>query len=129
MNTEKMFEVATRNKLRFPFRGLISIEDLWDLSVQNLDSVFKTLNSQVKQAKEESLLQTRTSEDETLELQIEIIKYIVSVKVKEAADRLKSKANREEKQKLYAILAQKQEAELQGKTAEEIQAMINALEE
>ena len=35
MNTN-MFEVATRNKFRFPFKGLISVEDLWELSVDNL---------------------------------------------------------------------------------------------
>ena len=40
-----MFEIAARNKFRFPFKGMISTEDLWDLSVENLDNVFKTLNS------------------------------------------------------------------------------------
>ena len=46
--SKNMFEVATREKMRFPFKGMISVEDLWDLSVQNLDKVFKTLNSQRK---------------------------------------------------------------------------------
>lgn len=53
---KNMFEIATRTKMRFPFKGMISVEDLWDLSVQNLDKVFKTLNSQRKEAQEESLL-------------------------------------------------------------------------
>ena len=58
MNTN-MFEVATRNKFRFPFKGLISVEDLWELSVDNLDSIFKSLNSEMKKTKEESLLSTK----------------------------------------------------------------------
>ena len=48
-----MFEIATRNKFRFPFKGVISTEDLWDLSVESLDNVFKTLNSEMKKTKEE----------------------------------------------------------------------------
>jgi predicted nucleic acid binding AN1-type Zn finger protein len=128
MSIENKFEVATRNKVRFPFRGQISVEDLWDLNVQNLDSVFKTLNSQVKQAKEESLLNTKTKEDEALDLQIEIVKYIVQVKLEEDANRLKVKENREKKQKLYSILAAKQEADLQNKSTEELQKMIDELD-
>ncbi|MBU5333561.1 hypothetical protein KQI61_15280 [Anaerocolumna aminovalerica] len=127
MSIENKFEVATRTKMRFPFKGQISVEDLWDLSVQNLDSIFKVLNSQVKQVKEESLLNTKTKEDEVLELQIEIVKYIVQVKLEEDAAKLKAKENREKKQKLYSILAAKQEADLQNKSAEEIQKMIDEL--
>jgi len=129
MNNEKMFEVATRSKMRFPFRGSVSVEDLWDLNVENLDSVFKTLNSQVKQAKEESLLNTRTKEDEVLEMQIAIVKYIVSIKLEEADARLKAKEKRERKQKIMGILSTKQEEELQGKSAEELQKMLSELED
>ena len=83
MTMEKMFENATRTKMRFPFKGMISVEDLWDLSVKDLDTIFKTLNAQVKKSQEESLLVTKTEEDEVLSTQIEIVKYIVAVKLAE----------------------------------------------
>ena len=51
-----IFERATRMSLRFNFKGLISVEDLWDLSLQDLDSIYKILNSKLKQSSEESLL-------------------------------------------------------------------------
>ena len=51
-----MFEVAVRDKFRYPYKGVIATEDLWDLSVQQLDGIFKTLKSQEKKAQEESLL-------------------------------------------------------------------------
>lgn len=127
MSEKNIFEFAVRNKYRFPFRGQVSVEDLWDLSVQNLDSVFKTLNSQVKQAKEESLLDTKTKEDEVLDTQIEIVKYIVKVKQDEDNVRLQAKAKREQKQKLMSILSEKQESELRGKSADEIQKMLDEL--
>ena len=62
-----IFEYAVRNKVRFPFKGMISVEDLWDLSLTNLDSIYKTLNKQIKQNDEESLLSTKTNIDTELE--------------------------------------------------------------
>lgn len=125
--SEKMFETATRSKFRFPFKGMVSVEDLWDLSPENLDSIFKTLNSQVKKAKEESLLVTKTKEDETLNTMIEIVKYIVNVKLAEENARLQAKEQREKRQKIMEILSAKQDADLQNKSVEELQAMLNEL--
>ena len=53
MDANKMFEVAVRNKFRYPYKGVIATEDLWDRPVQQLDGIFKTLKSQEKKAKEE----------------------------------------------------------------------------
>ena len=46
MELTNIFEAATRYKYRFPFKGMISVEDLWDLKLQDLDSVFKLLNKE-----------------------------------------------------------------------------------
>lgn len=127
MEANKMFEVAVRNKFRFPFKGAISVEDLWDLSVQQLDGIFKTLKSREKKAQEESLLDTRTPEDEALKTKIDIIRYIVTVKLDEAKQAERAKENRDQKQKILGILAEKQDEDLRNKTPEELQAMLNQL--
>lgn len=128
MNAEKMFETAVRNKMRFSYKGQISVEDLWDLDVNALDGVFKTLNSKVKVSQEESLLRTRSKESEELMVQIEIVKYIVSVKLAEAEARKNAEANRAKRQQILGILADKQESDLKNKSPEELQAMLAALE-
>lgn len=127
MTNEKIFETAIRSKMRFQFKGIISVEDLWDLSVENLDSIFKTLNSQLKQVKEESLLDTKTKQDKELDTKIEIIKYIVQVKLEEEQLRLKAKDQKEKKQKILEILSAKQDESLQNKSIEELTAMLNEL--
>lgn len=124
---ENMFEFATRSKMRFPFKGQISVEDLWDLRVEDLDTVFKSLNKQVKQTKEESLLATKTTEDTILDTQIAIVKYIFDVKVQETNARLLEKERKEQKQKIMSILATKQEQELQNKSVEELQKMLDEI--
>lgn len=119
-----MFEIATRTKMRFPFKGLVSVEDLWDLSVRDLDSIFKTLNAQVKKSQEESLLATKTKEDETLATQIEIVKHIVKTRLDEAETAKQSKELKEKKQKIMEIIAAKQDESLKNASVEELQAML-----
>ena len=126
--SKNMFEVATREKMRFPFKGMISVEDLWDLSVQNLDKVFKALNSQRKEAQEESLLNVKSSEDEVLDTQIEIVKYIVNVKLEEQAARVKAAENKEKKQKIMALMAKKDDEAMENMSKEELQKLLDELE-
>ena len=127
MTIENKFEVATRSKMRFPFRGLISVEDLWDLSVTNLDSIFKELNSQLKQVQEESLLDTKTKEDKELDTKIEIIKHVVKVKLEEQEQLKNLREKKEQKQKILEILSTKQNESLQNKSEEELKAMLEEL--
>ena len=123
-----IFEVATRNGFRFTFKGMISVEDLWALNVRDLDSVFKILNSQLKQVNEESLLDVKTKQDQELDTKIEIVKYIVKVKQEEENMRLKAKEQKEKKQKIMEILATKQESNLQNMSEDELKKMLSELE-
>lgn len=122
-----MFELATRAKLRFNFKGQVSVEDLWDLSLENLDGIYKGLNALVQQSKEGSLLSVKSSEDEVLDSKIEIVKHIVKVKLDEAEARKQVKAAREQQQKIMSILAEKQDEALKNKTVEELQEMLKGL--
>lgn len=129
MSNEKMFEIATRSKFRFPYKGQISVEDMWELSLPALDSVFKTLNAQIKQIKEESLLSTKSKADETLELQIEIVKYIVSVKLAEKEAREKATEKAAQRQRIMEIMAKKQDESLENASMEDLQKMLTELGE
>ena len=93
-NETNIFEVATRQKYRFPYKGSISVEDMWDLPVTELDSIFKTLNAKAKQAQEESLLESKTKEDEETAIKIQIVRHIVGMKQAEAQAREKAKENK-----------------------------------
>lgn len=125
---DNLFIMATRHKFRFPFKGVATIEDLWDLSVRELDTIFKALNAQAKQTNEESLLATKSKDDTILEAKIEIIRYIVSTKLAEAeAERAQIK-QREKRNRIAEILADKQDEELRGKSVEELTAMLKSME-
>ena len=128
MTVNNIFEYAVRNKVRFPFKGLISVEDLWDLSVTNLDSIYKTLNKEIKQSEEESLLTTKTNVDTELEVQIAIVKHIVSVKLAEQEAREKAAAKKAQKQKIMSIIATKEDEALQNTSVEDLKKMLDELD-
>lgn len=127
-----IFERASKQKLRFQTaRGMLSVEDLWDLSVEQLDAIFKPLNKSAKEQDEESLLDTtKASKEKTmLNLQIDIIKHIVEVKLTaQAATRARAE-KREKRNKLLSLMAEKQDAELAGKSIEDLQKELDALDE
>lgn len=128
MEIGKLFELATRNKMRFPFRGMISVEDLWDLSLTNLDSVFKILNAEAKKSEEESLLNTKSKEDEEISNKIDIVKYIVNVKLEEKRAREDARKNAEMKQRLLEIKAKRQDAALENMSDEDLDKMLAKLD-
>lgn len=129
MTNNKLFINATRNNYQFPFRGMINVIDLWDLSLTNLDSVFKTLNAEVKKSEEESLLDTKSKEDEEISNKIEIVKYIVSVKLYEKKKREDAKKNAEMRQRLLEIKAKRQDAALENMSDEDLDKALAELSE
>lgn len=122
-----IFEVATRNKMRFPYKGQISVEDMWDLPLTALDGIYKALNKQAKAAQEESLLETKSKEDKALEIQIAIVKHIVSVKQQEAADKIAENERKEKKQRIMALMAKKDDEAMEAMSREELQKMLDEL--
>lgn len=129
MTTTNIFEYATRNKVKFPYKGMIYIEDLWDLSVTELDKIYKTLNAQVEQSQEESLLTIKSEADEELEVQIAIVKHIVAVKLAERAALEKAAEKKMQKQKIMGIIAKKQDESLENASIEELNKMLADLDE
>ena len=124
----ELFEVASRKKYRFPFRGMISVEDLWDLNMTQLDSVYKVLSKSVKTEKEEESLLTVKEGNEDLENMVEIVKRVFKVKKDEAEAAKNAQEKAKKKERLLEILAKKQDESLNAKSEEELLKMLDELE-
>ena len=122
-----IFEYATRNKLRFPFKGMISVEDLWQLKLEDLDNIYKTLNREVKKSQEESLLSEKNAEDERTHIMINIIKHIVSVKQDEAKVKSQEAEKAAKRQKIMSVLAEKESEALEKMSEEDLKKMLATL--
>lgn len=124
-----IFEFATRNKLRFPYKGSISVEDLWDLSQKQLNEVYKILKKELKLISEEESLMSLGKDDPYIELniKIEIVKHIFNVKKVEAQQREDAAIKAEKKQRILDILAKKQDDSLNNMSEDELIKMLDEL--
>ena len=123
-----LFKVAAKKKYRFNYKGSITVEDLWDLSVEELDGIYKRLKAQQKNNSEESLLQSVSKEDKELTNKIDIIKTIVSDKLIAKERALKAAEKKAQNQRILEIMADKQDAALKEKSIDELKAMLDTEE-
>lgn len=124
MEMNELFVMATRKKFRFPYKGMISVEDLWDLGVKELDKIFKALNAEIKQNKEESLLATKSEKDVELEAMIKIVKFIVKTKQEEATAKIVKAANDAQRSKIAKLIEAKKDKALEDMSVEELEALL-----
>ena len=122
------FMKATKLKLRFPgFLGNLSTEDLWDLTLQELNSMAISLRKKIKESEEGSFLDEISNEDSVFKLRFDIVVYIIEAKKeerKEAKEYVKKKFEREQ---LLSILAEKQNESLKSLTEEELKERLEEL--
>ena len=124
-----LFEVALRDKYRYPYNGSISTEDLFDLSMPNLDKVYRSLSSEKKKRENASLMSKPSNDDVVLDNKISIVTQVFEYKKSVAERAEKAVKTREANQKILEIINRKQYAELEGKSIEELQSMIQSDDE
>ena len=139
MSNEAMFEWATRNKVRFASsRGELNVEVLWDVPLRskegddfNLDNIAKTAHQALKDVSEGSFVNKRVStpKQERLARQLDIITYVIDVKLEEEKSARDKAAKKKEKEALTGALAAKEEEELLGLSKQQIKNRISKLED
>ena len=124
-----IFEKACKLKLRFSTnKGNLTTEDLWDLPLSQLDSLYKGLNKERKNSEEDSLIGEATPENTKLTLQINLIKHVAEVKLKAQEDAKTRSVKAAQVQELKEILASKELDEKKGMSTDDLKKQIAELE-
>jgi hypothetical protein len=110
--SENIFEQASRLKLRFAYKGSLSVEDLWDLSDNVLDGIFVMLDEQAETLGRKSLLNKRSKTDKVLALKLKIVEHVFNVKEQEKEARRVASENRAERQEILEVVAEMEKDEL-----------------
>lgn len=128
---EKMWIEALSKKLRFEYKGQISIEDLFDLSLNELDEIYRKLKKELdeyKQYSEDSLLNKDDEKDETseeLQLKIDIVTAVFNHLKKQQEELQRKIALQNQRDKILGIIADKQDEELSNKSISELKELLD----
>lgn len=129
-----MFETALRLNLRFDSpKGLLTIEDLWDLPLTasagkaNLDEIAKNLFHQLRNTDDVSFVNPAQKADATVQVKFDIVKHIIDIRVAERDVAAVARANKERKQLILGIIAQKENENLLGTSLDDLKKMADAL--
>lgn len=120
-----MYKEALQKKLRFKTnKGMITTEDLFDLSLQNLNTLAIMLDKKISEAPKKSFIEELPAEENDDELRFSIVKDVINIKLKARKDNIDKVQADAQKKRILEILAKRNDEELEKKSTEELYAMI-----
>ena len=124
-----IFERACRAKLRFNVaQGVLSTEDLWDLSLSKLDKIAISLNKTIKESETESFVNVIPNNELTADkLRFDLVLHVIEAKKSQAEATKKAVETRKRRDMLLDLKAKKETEALEGLSAEEIEKELAAL--
>lgn len=125
-----LFQKATRKKIRFVTSfGSITTEDLWDLSLEQLDAIAQDLHKAIKDGETVSFINAPETSDAYKEnkLKFDVVKSIIDIRLADKERAEKAAATRAKKQRIMALIEEKQDEDLKGKSAEELSALLEEI--
>jgi len=125
---DNLFELASRKQFRYSLnKGTINTEDLWELSLETLDKLAKSLNKELKESEEESFIKTRTVANKTLEAKFEVVKHVINVRLAENEEKAEKAKKQAKKDQLLELIGRKELQSLENKSIEELTAELKNL--
>ncbi len=119
------FREASRQKLRVETnKGLLAVEQLWDLSLTDLDQLAVRLEAEYKESGKKSFLVSGSKKDKKTKLTFDIVIEILTTKVDEAEVSKNAGAIKQNNEKIMALIADKQEDSLKNMSVEELKTML-----
>lgn len=120
-----IFKQASQQKLRIQTsRGPLTIEQLWDLPVEELDALAVSLEETYKNSKGKSFLTKVSVKDKTVKLKFDLVLDILNTKVEEQAALTEARENRKHNEDIMDLIAKKERGELEGKSVEELRKLL-----
>lgn len=119
-----IFKYAIKNKLRFNYKGVCTVEDLYDIPLSGLDKMYGELKKQQKNFGEDSLLNKKSSEEKEIGIKIEIVESIVADRLADIEKAKKVQQTRERNRRIAQIIADKEDAALNDMSLEDLKAML-----
>ena len=119
------FKLASQQKLRFQTnKGLLSTEQLWDLSLEDLDALAVSLETEHKESGKKSFLVKTSTKDKTAKLRFDVALDVLNTKVEEMHAAQEAAEIKEHNKKIIALISEKKDESLKGKSIKQLEGML-----
>ena len=131
-----MYKFAAQNGLRFASnRGALTVEQLFDLPLKSkmnfdLDTVARTINSELQSMSQESFVEDTGSNPrkKELEVSLEIVKDVIKTKQDENQTSLNKLKKAAERKKILDAIGAKKDQQLSAASLEELEKKLTELD-
>lgn len=117
---------ALSNHYRYNYKGVISTEDLFDLTIEELDRIYCSLTNELNKL-QGGLIGEDSQVKTVLRNKIEIVKTIFTYKENEINKRKEYMENKAKKQRIMEILEKKKDDSLNNMSAGELEELLRKL--
>lgn len=123
---------AARIGLRFSTsRGHLAVEDMFQLTLKDLDAVGQTIIARLERSSSKSLLanpdKSASKANDEDNLRLDIIKVIIDIKQTENAEAARRLTNKRQKDLIAEILEKKRLGAMEDKSIEELEKELASL--
>lgn len=122
-----MYKQAAKLKLRFTTsKGVLSCEQLWDLSLIDLSNSIKAVKKILKKNDDDELafLEESKTVDVENQLRFDILKDVYLTKKKENEERQMELERKRQNQKILTIIEEKKESNLRNMSVEDLEKLL-----
>lgn len=120
-----MYKKASKLGLRInTSKGPLSVEQLWTLSVSDLDTLAVSLEELVTISGKKSFLAKKSNEDTITKLKFDIVLDILTTKLDEAATAADAKAVKEHNKRILELMAKKKDESLEAMSLEDLEKLL-----
>lgn len=115
------YKQASREDLRvITTKGPLTVTQLWSLSIPELDVIAVELEAEYQASGKKSFVIKKSKKDTSAKLRFDIVLDILTTKVEEASAASDSIEKKKHNEKIDAIIASKQDKELEGKSVSQL---------
>lgn len=119
------YKLATKQKLRFTTtRGVLSTEQLWDLSLTELDALAVSLEEDYKESGKKSFLVKKSEKDKTTKLRFDVVLDVLNTKAEESQAAAEAAENKAHNNKILELIADKKDESLKNKSVKELEKLL-----
>lgn len=120
-----IFKEAVSKQIRIQSnKGLLNVEQLFTLSINDLNDLAVQLDEQYEKSNKKSFLTKTSAKDKIAKLKFDLVYEILTDKLQEAEELANASAIKEHNNKIISLIAEKQDESLKGKTIKQLEAML-----